>query len=690
MQVTLGFVASIGSERGNSLLLSGDGIQARHADIRVRSGKFWLTLASPKCVVTLNGTRLAQESPLNHGDVIGLGGQEWVFESTLSTQRMPPTAAAATSSSQIFDPSATPPPIDPKARIAGYADMMEALEAFKQSEKLQAHMATMYQFAALTSSTLSPATLQERLFDALSETLQPDRVFLVLFDEFGKPKIAGQRVKEAMLMRGMVHISQSVVGHVIKSKEAVLVESSSEDERFSSKRSIVSQSVGSCICAPILSQGKVLGAVYSDRIYLKPPFEAFSSDDLKLLSAMAAQFGSAFHNAKLYEQSVAFGKKLTELNEAARQIGGSLDIHRILATAAEAARRILACDHASVMLADGDNGALRMAHGEGSVHPTDDRCIRENTGIFGADRSLTIPIPGIENDRPAGVLRVMAKHEGKSFEESDQKVLGILALQVSTSLRNASLELGRKLHDHELSIAANIQTRLLPKSIPVLDGFDVATHYKPKEAVGGDYYDVITLDENRLGLVVADVCGKGVPASIIMAEMRTLLQVGAPAAASPAELMSRLNRKLNEDLPRNMFVTALYGIADRHDRSFTYVCCGHNPLVHWRKIDGQIAVNDQTGTALGPRASEQFDPTVKQVRIELAHGDRLVLYSDGLVEAMNSRDQMYETRFHEFVSRNAGSPSKEFLAGLLLDLEAFRGGREQPDDLTLVTLGVTG
>jgi sigma-B regulation protein RsbU (phosphoserine phosphatase) len=580
--------------------------------------------------------------------------------------------------------------------------MMEALDSLRRGEKLEAHISTMYRVAALTSATLSPSALREKLFDALMETLNPDRVFLVIHGDGSREPVQAHRFRPEIQARGLVTISQSVVQHVTRSREAVLVESSEADERFSHRLSIVRQSVGSCVCAPLIRHERVVGVLYADRIALGGPFEPFGDEDVKLLSAIAAQFSVAYENAVMYEQSVEFGKRLSALNEAARHVSGSLDLDRIAGAAGECAARILDGDRCAVLLWDEGSAAMRLAYanwipkaewaavqvrqGEGVAG----RALESSSAQTGPDplmgpASLAVPIPAGEHAdrsaRPAGVVAVA----GRAFDESDQKLLGILSAQAGTSIRNASLELGRKLHDHELSIAARIQSRLLPKRLPELAGFDLFAYYQPKEAVGGDYYDFIPIDADRLGLVVADVSGKGVPASLVMAEFRTFLHVLAPSMPNPVELMSRVNRKLHEDLPRNMFVTAVYGIVDRRDGSLTFVCCGHNPLVLWRQGEGRLLVSKSSGTALGPVASESFDGQLQQFRATLSSGDRLVLYSDGLVETMNPQDRMYESRLHDLVRNTAGLSSSEFTSALVKDLDEFRAGRDLPDDLTIVT-----
>jgi sigma-B regulation protein RsbU (phosphoserine phosphatase) len=705
----LGFCSSVGTDRSNAIVLSGKDILAHHADFETRGGKVFVVCAG-KGAVCVNGVRVKAEQELRDGDLVMLGSQEWVFEAAA------PLSPVKAATQRLQALKAAGPELDPKTKIRAFGDVLEVLDSFKKSERLQVHIATLYRVANVVSATLSPGTLREKLFDILFEVMAPDRVFLVVNDESGRQKIFSQRIRENVAERGLAQIGQTIVKHVNANREAVLLESFETETRFRKKDDIGELIKGSCVCAPMIRQGKVRGVLYADRVAIEEDYRQFHDDDLKLLNAIAVQFSIAYENALMYEQTVEFSKKLTALNESARALSGSLEVETVVRAAADAASRILECDKCSILLWDEAAQVLKMSYsnwldpqewpqvqikpGEGYAGAVfqdgapllvvDSRQAMGGTRrSYRSDSFLIVPISmsdaGEREARPIGVISVTDRKENRAFEESDQKVLGILALQLGTSIRSASLLLEQKLLSHELGIAAKIQSGLLPKGKPHLEGFDIAAHYQPKGAVGGDYYDFVRIDDDRLGLVVADVSGKGVPASMIMTEMRTALHIMSFAAPSPKELMGYINRRIHADIPRNMFITAVYGILDRRDRSFTFVNCGHNPTVLWRHSSGRAESLSVAGMALGPDAGPRFDSAAQEFRIELAPGDRVVLYSDGLTEAMNPKDEMYEERFLEIMGLTQGRSSREYIEEILDDLARFRDGREQPDDLTIVT-----
>lgn len=693
-QYSLGYYCSLGTDRSNTIIVNGTGVLPKHAELKIRQGCIFL---APKGPVTLNGMGIKAESEIRPGDVFSIGGHEWKLESSGSpaTSRMAPTPA--------------PGEQEPQIRMKPFSNTLDVLETFQGSEKLQAHISTMYRVSSLISSSLSPAEIRDKLFDILFETLNPDRVFFHLQDDSGKQKLSSQKFKNQIRERGLVQISKTVVQHVLHNRESILVRSSRQDDRFGSRMSITEQKVESFICSPIIRQDRVLGMLYADRLGPRFPAAPFEDHDLKLLSAIAAQFGIAYENAVMYEKSVQFSDKLSSLNEAACSLSESLDAGRIVQTGIEAASRILECDKCSVLIWDKNLGALKMAYsnwipqvewasvvvksGEG----LSGRVFAENAPLLGTGSStkyrtnsfLIVPI-AMREDRPIGVITAADRFDERPFDEQDKALLTILAKQMGTCILSSSLELTRKLHQQELAIANDIQSRLLPKQMPALPGYDLAVHYQPKEAVGGDYYDLVRLDENRLGIVIADVCGKGIPASLIMTEVRAFVHVMSSVDHSPKELLRRLNMKLHPDLPRNLFVTALYGILDCRAGSWRFASCGHNPPYLHRKSTGKVEEIGSDGMVLGPDVSSRFDQALQETLVMLEAGDRLVLYSDGLVEATNAQGEMFESRIQKALPGLQSADSAGFVASLLRELDGFRGPKPLPDDLTLVTVRRAG
>jgi PAS domain S-box-containing protein len=235
--------------------------------------------------------------------------------------------------------------------------------------------------------------------------------------------------------------------------------------------------------------------------------------------------------------------------------------------------------------------------------------------------------------------------------------------------------------EQELQVARLIQQTLLPKSLPGLPGYDVAAYYQPAREVGGDFYDFLELEDSRLGLVVGDVSGKGVPAALVMAITRTMLhaayRLGSP---EPGEILEQVNNILYPDIPPNMFVTCLAAILDSRSGRLQYANAGHD-LPYLRHADG-VSELRATGMPLGLMPNMSYE----QKEIALKPGESVLLYSDGLVEAHNPRREMFGfPRMQRFVGAHPGGAT--LIDCLLAELERFTGEDwEQEDDIALLTL----
>jgi len=241
----------------------------------------------------------------------------------------------------------------------------------------------------------------------------------------------------------------------------------------------------------------------------------------------------------------------------------------------------------------------------------------------------------------------------------------------------------------DLSAAAEVQASLLPPRIPQIPGYDIYAYYRSAKEVGGDYYDFFPLDAERLGLVVADVSGKGIPGAMVMASTRTLLRVLGPISGSCADTLKQTNFHVARDVRRGMFVTAIMGVLTVGTRQMTVCSAGHNPMVIYKDRAQKCGILNPGGIALGFDKGPIFDRLLKESTITLEPGDRVVLYTDGVVEAMNSRHEEYgDDRFYQFILTHARMTSKDFVFALVRDLDEHKGKAEQHDDITIATVRV--
>lgn len=309
---------------------------------------------------------------------------------------------------------------------------------------------------------------------------------------------------------------------------------------------------------------------------------------------------------------------------------------------------------------------------------------------YGLATSVTRPINILIKD-----LEVVAggnlDHQTQAHSRDEIGVLAATFNDMTTELRKAQERaIYMQRIEADLEAARDIQNRLLPKRKPNLPGIDLDVKYESAKQVGGDYYDFIPVDKENLGFVIADVSGKGVPAAMVMATTRTLLRLYAVANLSPADTLSKVNRELTRDLKRGMFVTTLYMILNPATRVLSIASAGHNPLIIYRAKTKSVELKNPNGIALGFDGGPIFNKVIREEKVQLDVGDRVVIYTDGVTESMSpSRKEWGSDTLYEFTRRHADLGSEEFVNTLREALRVHQGDAEQHDDISYVTFRMT-
>jgi serine phosphatase RsbU (regulator of sigma subunit)/ketosteroid isomerase-like protein len=246
--------------------------------------------------------------------------------------------------------------------------------------------------------------------------------------------------------------------------------------------------------------------------------------------------------------------------------------------------------------------------------------------------------------------------------------------------RLAHVERERERVEQELRVARRIQQASLPKEVPTLEGWQISPYYQPAREVGGDFYDFHPLSEGRLGLVVGDATGKGVPAALVMSTTCGMLRLAAQSYSSPGEMLQRVNEALVPSIPDNMFVTCFYAILDPNSGSLRYANAGHDvPYLHRNSAAEELRAR---GMPLGLMPGMSYEE--KEVVVDA--GESVLFYSDGLVEAHDPHYEMFGfPRLGALIAEHG--KERSLVDSLLEELYAFTGeGWEQEDDITLLTL----
>src|SRR5580700_9674827 len=281
---------------------------------------------------------------------------------------------------------------------------------------------------------------------------------------------------------------------------------------------------------------------------------------------------------------------------------------------------------------------------------------------------------------------IAAALDGVKTQSAAQTTLAQEVARLTTAIGREMAQ--RERLNRELEIAREVQEHLFPQRLPPVQGLDYCGQCRPAREVGGDYYDFLELPGGKLGIAIGDVSGKGVGAALMMASLEASLRALAPVVEDPAELMNRVNSLVYEASSANRYATLFYAEYDPRSLQLAYVNAGHNPPVILRKpsAGGQVLRLETGGPVIGI-----LQQCYQQESFPLEPGDLVVLFTDGVSESMNVRDEEWgEDRLIEFAQTCHGLPAFEVMTRTLAAAEAFAGGASQHDDMTLVVLRILG
>ena len=298
--------------------------------------------------------------------------------------------------------------------------------------------------------------------------------------------------------------------------------------------------------------------------------------------------------------------------------------------------------------------------------------------------------PLIYADQNLGVLAVANGPMSAAFSSSDFVVFQSIVEQSAFALYNAVVysEAGDKRRiDRDLEVAHDIQRILLPNAAPAIDGFEIAGLNIPASQVSGDYYDYIPLGGDRIGIAIADVSGKGIAASLIMAMCRSVLRSVARSSQSAAAVLHEVNRQVYPDIREDMFISMAYVIAQKGSDELVLARAGHDAPLHFRASDQMVTRINPPGMALGIDSGSVFNRVTSDFRVRLEAGDCLILYTDGVTEALDVDGLEFGiSKLIEAVQASSPNGAAAILSRVTSDLKSFVGGHHQNDDITLIAI----
>jgi sigma-B regulation protein RsbU (phosphoserine phosphatase) len=503
--------------------------------------------------------------------------------------------------------------------------------------------------------------------------------------------------------RGRVKVGEGVTGRAAQMRQAILVDDVTKDPRYIA----AVPSVRSELAVPLITKNRVIGVI--DLEAREPGY--FNEEHSRLLTLVASRMAAGIENAQLYTRITRQARILVLLNEIAREVTCILNLDELLGRIAELLRRLIDYQMFSILLLDASGEKLQHRFSlrfHENIHLKHEIPLGKGIVGYAAQTNQAVLVPDVAKDpryintnpetrselavplvykeKVIGVLDLEHTRRG-FFTEEHQRTITTLAAQVAIAIENARLyeEVARQERrlERDLSLARELQVRLLPQARPKLGHLDVAAKFVPARAIGGDLYDFIPYSLSRLGIVIGDVSGKGAPAAIYAALVSGILRSHAPIEPGPAEMLSAVNLSLAERPIEAQFVSLIYALWDDQHRVLTVANSGLPRPIYVHA--GKNEVIEATGLPLGLFDEADYD----EFKFRMKAGDMFVFFSDGILDARNRDGHLFgRGRVEKIVAECAKKSADCVVDSLFKAVAEFSAGVEAFDDQTVVAIRV--
>ncbi len=466
---------------------------------------------------------------------------------------------------------------------------------------------------------------------------------------------------------------------------------------------------------PMLNQGEVFGVLGAG--FSRQRVSQLDERRLAMLGGIAHQIAAAVDNARLTAMREEEAWTSTVLLQVAEAIRRLQPVNVTLEQVARIAPALTGVDRCVALILDEEGNyvartvhslrpGLSQAYENAVIRPgdlplLDDACrsgqpivvddtqgnprVPETwTDRFGSRTILVVPL--LVADEPIGALLADDVDSAHMFSPRRVRILVGIANQAAIAIENARLqvqEAERAAIGRELELAHDIQKTLLPQEAPVVEGYQVAYRWRSAREVGGDFFDFFRLGPFRLGLIIADVSGKGIPAALYMMFARTIMRAVAFSGRDPATALQRMNDLILSDSTSDMFVTAHYGVLDFHEHRLTYASVGHNLALHAAGAEGAPGTLTANGLALGITADVEFE----QRAVDLQPGDVILFFTDGAIDTLNAAGEEFgDARLADLFCEHRAQPAESIAGAIDAAVLAWAGSEAQYDDFTLIVI----
>jgi sigma-B regulation protein RsbU (phosphoserine phosphatase) len=568
----------------------------------------------------------------------------------------------------------------------------------------QADVAYLMQLADALNTTLDLETLLKRTAE-LVQAVIPYRIFAILLvnDRTREMRVRFQIGHTMQVERLHIPMGRGVVGQVALTRQPVLLNDVTAAESYVE----VNPGVRSELAVPLIAKNRLIGVldIESEQTgYFRP-------EHLRLLTLTASRIAQAIENARLYARVSRQAQTLTVLNEISAELTSILELDPLLERVGQLLRRLIDYQMFSILLLDekGETLITRYAWRFGSAHAPM-RSVPITSGLVGVAvrewRMVNVPdvlqdaryvamnpetrseliVPLFHKGRIIGVLDLEHTRVG-FFNEEHERVLTTLAAQVAIAIENARLYQAVRTQEAQLerdiSMAREVQLRLLPAAAPELANAEMAVRFLPARTIGGDLYDFVDYGPGRMAIVLGDVSGKAAPAALFAALMSGIMHSAAQQRPEPAQMLAQLNAALQERMLDSQYVTMLFALWNDENRTLQVANSGAVQPIFCRSCD-PVSVRVE-GFPLGMFPNVIYDELTVATQPE----DVIVFISDGILDAENAEGEMYgQERLAGLLCNRREQAAQEIADAVLADVSRFQGEHDRFDDETIIVLKV--
>ena len=559
--------------------------------------------------------------------------------------------------------------------------------------------------------TLNSTTdYEELIFLALRlicQAVECEAAFLFRFDD----KLRSRRVRlfvegERKLKILRKEIGQDISGWVAESQTVVILNNPESDKRFDTKfASQLRCGVKNLLAAPLFSRGRAIGVIQA----MNKKEGGFNEADQDTLMGLTDQIAISIDNTQLIREARREALEKEKLFEVAAKLSAALKLEEAIELVMDSVRELVGFDAGGIFLLDDEKGKFLTVYSRGYGSEKEESLhMKIDSGLIGwvASRGETIIVPDVSRDERyvsireetgsemvapliyegavIGVFNLECDHV-EAYDDHSVALLKAFGTQAAMVIERAKLHgqiVSSRALEEQLSIARLIQSGFLPKSDPVIKGYDISGMNIPSGEVGGDYYDFISIVDDQLGIAIADVSGKGVPAALLMASFRASLIAEIRNNFAIRTVYQKVNALMSESMEAGNYVTAVYGALDSRNHIFTFSNAGHNEPILLR-TNGEIELLSGGGAPHGVIARQTFT----ERPISLDAGDLIIFYTDGVTEAVNPSGEMYgEERLQEKIKSISDKESSQILRDVYDDVKTFSAECGFSDDFTMVAM----